>query len=240
MRVTLRPSPAKVLSVYLLGSVPLDDVLTWQRRLVYDVGGERAGGVLVLCEHPPMLSIGRHGSRAQVLADTELAWPRRWVNRGGGVVYHGPGQLAVYALLPLDAWGLTVVEYVDALHEVIQMALATLHLPTQRRPDAVGVWAQERLLAPVGIAVRDWVTSFGCVLNVCPNLDVYRPLRWSTEPTMTSVQRELRTPVRIPAVRAPFVEAFAQRFAFTRTAVFHHHPALATRPLTHAFTARTG
>src|SRR5947209_1811229 len=97
---------AAALQVYLLGEVEFEAALALQRRLVYELGGDRTGGALVLCEHPPLLTIGRQGSWGHVLCSAEeraaRRWPVRWVNRGSGCLLHVPGQLALYAVLPLD------------------------------------------------------------------------------------------------------------------------------------------
>ena len=96
------------LQVYLLGSIDFESALALQRRLIYQVAGERSGAALVLCEHPPLITVGRQGSRSHILCDSEelraRRWKVRWVNRGGGCLLHQPGQLAVYPILPLDRW----------------------------------------------------------------------------------------------------------------------------------------
>src|SRR5207248_360546 len=94
-----------------------------------------------------------------------------------------------------------------------------------------GVWANGRLLAHVGVAVREWVTYFGATLNVHPDLEPFRRLQITGpgEPPMTSLAREHRDPVRDAMVRQRLVEAFARHFGFARTSLFHTHPAL-TRP----------
>src|SRR6187402_876731 len=104
------------LEVYLLGLVDFEDVQQLQRRLVYDLG-ERGGGTLVLCEHPPTITVGRLGSRAHIRADDEELRERgirvHWVNRGGGCVLHLPGQLVAYLALPLEPLGLNLQGYVE-------------------------------------------------------------------------------------------------------------------------------
>ena len=86
------------LQVYLLGTVDFEEMLQFQRRLVYEVSGDRWRAMLVLCEHGPLISVGREGSLEHIgFEPHELAareWPVRWVNRGGGCLLHLPGQLA--------------------------------------------------------------------------------------------------------------------------------------------------
>src|SRR5436309_14764958 len=122
------PSPSElasntVLQAYLLGTVEFDAALALQRQLVYHVGGEREQAALVLCEHPPAITVGREGSRAHILYEPEelisLRWRVRWVNRGGGCLLHLPGQLAIYPILPLDRLGLGLQDYLDRLRQVL-------------------------------------------------------------------------------------------------------------------------
>jgi lipoyl(octanoyl) transferase len=233
------PIPAatadQTLQVYLLGVVDFADMVRLQRRLVYEVSGDRSRAVLVLCDHSPFISIGRDGSREHVgYEPDELAareWPLQWVNRGGGVFLHLPGQIAVYPILPLDRLGLNLQGYLDRLHAALVDVITNMEVPAVVRPGRTGVWAGGRLLAHVGVAVRDWVTYFGAAINVHPDLEPFRRVEVAGpgEPPMTSLAREHREPVRDPAVRQRLVEAFVRHFGFDRTSLFHTHPAL-TRP----------
>src|SRR5437588_11512158 len=100
--VRLAAATEPSLQVYLLGTVDFEDMLQCQRRLVYEVSGDRSRAALLLCEHPPLISVGREGSREHIRFEPkDLAareWPVRWVNRGGGCLLHLPGQLAVYPI----------------------------------------------------------------------------------------------------------------------------------------------
>src|SRR5712692_8523012 len=112
-------APDAVLQAYLLGSVEFGAALDLQRLLAYQVAGDRDQAALILCEHPPHITIGRQGSRAHVLLGAEelnvRGWRVRWVNRGGGTWLHVPGQLAVYPILPLDRLALGIPEYLQRL-----------------------------------------------------------------------------------------------------------------------------
>src|ERR1700689_3389627 len=119
----MRPTPQlPPLEVYMLGLVDFSEVQQLQRRLVYELG-EKGGGGRILCEHPPTISVGRSGSRAHIEPDDDaleaLGIEVHWVNRGGGCVFHLPGQLSAYLALPLEPIGLSVGEYVDGLHTAI-------------------------------------------------------------------------------------------------------------------------
>ncbi|HXG12956.1 MAG TPA: lipoyl(octanoyl) transferase LipB [Gemmataceae bacterium] len=232
-----------LLQVYLLGLVEFEAALALQRLLVYHVAGDRDRAALVLCEHPPLITVGRQGSRGHILCDADelkaRRWSVRWVNRGGGCLLHLPGQLAVYPILALDRLGLGLRAYLDRLEAVLADVLADFQIPCQTRPGQAGLWVGSRPIATIGVAVRDWVTYFGAALNVNPDLGPFRLVRCGgpEDGPMTSLERERRGPLRPSLVRERLLEHFAARFGFDRTALFFGHPALGRMTPSDAVTA---
>jgi len=225
-------TPGLALHAYLLGLVDFEAGLRLQRQLVYHASGGEDQPALVLCEHPPLITVGRQGSHAHILCDPDeleaRRWPVRWVNRGGGCLLHLPGQLAVYPILPLQRLGLGLSDYLDRLHRVLVAVLDDFSVRATTRPDCAGVWVGDRLVAGVGVAVRDWVTWYGAVLNVSPDLLPFRLIRSGApgEGPMTSLARERHGAPRMALVRQRLVEHFAEQFGFERTSVFFGHPSL--------------
>jgi lipoyl(octanoyl) transferase len=237
--MSLPNSPA--LSAYLLGRLDFEAALRLQRGLVYDVGGDRDRGALVLCEHPLQVTIGRDGGPAQLRADpTELrarGVPVRWVNRGGGCLPHGPGQLAVYSVVALDRLGLGLSAYVGLLREVLLAVLDDFNVSAAAPAGESGVRAGGRLVGAVGVAVRGWVAYYGAYLNVGPDLTAFRVVNSGLgDGAMTSLERERRGAVRPGLVRERLLEHYARFFGVAHTALFTDHPLLrrpprgATRP----------
>ena len=222
--------PPEALQVYLLGTVDFEALLRCQRRLHYEISGDRAQAALILCEHPPLISVGRHGSRAHILAEPPdlqaRGWQVRWVNRGGACWLHQPGQVAAYALLPLDRLGLTVSAYQCRLGEIVQAWLRDFDVVSAWHDG--GAWVGTRLLAGMGVAIRDWVSYFGLCLNIHPVLDPYRVVRCSpkTDLPMTSLERERRGRIRPSLARERFIEHFQKGFGFERVALFTEHLSL--------------
>lgn len=230
---------APALAAYLLGSLGFDDLGALQRRLRYDVSGDRDTAAVVLCELEPGITVGREGSAAHIRPNAAALaarrWPVRWVARGGGAVLHQPGQVACFPVLPLDALNLTPGRYVSELEAVCLDLCRDYGLEAQRDPERPGVRAGGRRIAHVGVAVRDGVSSFGIVLNANPDLVPFRDVRCDGDPLpMTSLQRESPLRVRVPAVRQKLLELVATRFGFARVSVFHHHPAALPRATRHA------
>ncbi len=235
---------AAVLEAYLLGTVAFDDLLALQRRLVYEISGQRSRGILILCELSHQFSVGRAGSSANILYEpSELlarGWPVRWVNRGGGCLLHGPGQLVVIPIIALDELGLDLPRYLESLHQVLLTTCQEADTPATLHSDHCGVWSSDRLLAHVGVAVHDWVTYFGAAINIDPDLELFRKVHCDghAEP-MTSLARERRSPVRAAMIRQRLVEAFAEQFGFFRTSIFHNHPALVCASAQQTFAFRS-
>jgi lipoyl(octanoyl) transferase len=225
-----------VLRVYLLGLVEFEAALMLQRKLVYEAAGERASAALVLCEHPPILTVGRDGSPADIRCDLDelrvRRWPLRWVNRGGGSLLHLPGQLAIYPIVPLDWRGFGLSDYLESLQRVLVALLDDFGVVGATQARQPGVWVGQRLIAGVGVAVRDWVAYFGAALNINPDLLPFRIVRSAPrehEP-MTSLERERHGRLRPALVRERLLEHFTTAFPFERTALFSSHPCLERRP----------
>jgi lipoyl(octanoyl) transferase len=237
------PAADVALQAYLLGAVDFAAVQGWQRHQVYETAGQRDRVSLLLCEHSPLITVGRHGSRAHIRFDPdELAWRGwriRWTARGGGCFLHLPGQHAFYAVVPLDRLGLGVQTYLERLQQVVADVLADFSMTAQTRPNAPGVWLHGRLVAGLGVAVQSWVAHYGGVLNVDPDLEPFRKVACggAGEPTMTSLARERRGLVRPALVRERFLEHFAARFGLSRVSLFFDHPVLSKKAPTDAVAA---
>ncbi len=222
------------LQAYLLGTVEFETLLRFQRRLHFEISGDRRQAALVLCEHPPTITIGRQGSRTHLHLEPEelqtRSWPVRWVNRGGGCLLHVPGQIALYSILPLDRLRCSIADYVAKLADAIRDLLEDFSIHVAVRTDDRGVWAGERLLAAVGVSVRDWVTTYGAYINICPALDLFRcvTVHADCDQPMTSLERERRGAVRPALVRERLIEHFRARFGFGRVALFTEHPLIET------------
>lgn len=227
---------------FLLGTTDFTTALSLQRRLVYEVSGDGPSAV-ILCEHPAGITIGREGSRSHVrLTEVQLEvrrWPIHWIARGGGVVLHAPGQVACYPILPLERLGLTPATYLAKLCGVVAELAKGFGISAVVESDPPGVRIRGRHVASLGVAVRNGVTSFGFVLNVSPDLELFRNIKCEGDATpMTSLQRECPTRVRPTAVRQRLLELLTDRFGFGRLSVFHTHPTFLPRVPRYAFAAR--
>jgi lipoyl(octanoyl) transferase len=161
-----------------LGRRPYGEVLELQRDLRRRrIEGALGEDVLLLVEHPPVITLGR-GTRPSSLplAPTELE--RRGVEvfeveRGGDVTFHGPGQLVGYPILDLREHRQDLHWYLRSLEDVLIQALGGLDIEADRNPGLTGVWTAGRKIASIGIHVKQWVTLHGFALNVTTDLDPF-------------------------------------------------------------------
>ncbi len=170
----LRADPDGVLHVIELAVVPYREAWELQQRLVSARQDGTRPDTVVMLEHPPVYTLGRRASEANVLLDAdqlaEACIDVVPVDRGGDVTYHGPGQLVVYPIIRL-AGRRHVVDFVRALEEVALRALARLGVRAERREGLTGVWVGREKLVAIGVRVgAAGVTSHGLALNVDPDL----------------------------------------------------------------------
>jgi len=155
-----------------LGRVAYDDA----RRLQEDLAAERVAGTigdrLLLLEHPPVVTLGRHAPdpfAAVARGDAPLPPVPVRVGRGGGATYHGPGQLVAYPVVALRSGGRGVRRFVAALEESLCEVARLSGVAAVRRAGLPGAWApgeSPRKLGSVGIGVRRGVTLHGAALNL--------------------------------------------------------------------------
>lgn len=234
----------------LLGLVDFDSAAALQEWLVYELSGRvDTQGALLLCEHPPLASIGREGSRADVqLEDRELASNRmdlRWVSRGGGAVLHCPGQLAVYPLLPLDRLGIGLGEYRRRLESALLDVCHEARVPAKRLENDPGLWSRGGQIGHFGATVKSWITMHGMWLNVCPEPGFLRMIRSSAPhgsadlaaegdssdavrtSRVTSLQDQLLRRIPMHKIREAAIRRIAAAFGYNNVHTYTGHPQLA-------------
>ena len=162
-----------------LGRVPYADALALQRELVVERQAGRIGDLLLLVEHPHVLTLGVRGDggRSHILAPPEMLAARSVevfeTGRGGDITYHGPGQLVGYPIIDLKPDRRDVHRYVRDLEEVLIRVAADYGIEAERVAGLTGVWVGQRKLAAIGVRIARWVTSHGFALNVTTDLDYF-------------------------------------------------------------------
>lgn len=175
------------------GVVPYLEALEYQRGLARDrIAGRLDHDVLVLLEHPPVVTLGRGSHAENVLRGEGIDVVE--VERGGDVTYHGPGQLVGYPIFDLKRYKQDLHWYLRTLEQALIEGLAILGMPAERNAGYTGVWTKGRKIASIGVHVKQWVTWHGFALNVTTDLSAFSRIVPCGIPgvEMTSVLRETR------------------------------------------------
>ena len=226
-----------------LGRMPYAEGLRAMNEVVAARKAGHIGDTLLLLEHPPVLTLGRNATRANILATDDLLAHRgveiHEINRGGDVTYHGPGQLVGYPIFDLrgDLPGkrgphLGPVDFVRLMEEALILTSKDFGVPAQRICKRTGVWThaggsvQEKKIAAIGVHVSQAITSHGFALNVTTDL---RDFNWIVpcgiaDRGVTSL--ELEAPTGTPVSMSLASDAAARNFG----RVFHRQ-ILATNSL---------
>ena len=181
-----------------LGTLPYAEALALQRAVARArISGAFDEDLLLLVEHPPVVTLGRSFKTPHLLASPALLSSRgvelHEVERGGDVTFHGPGQLVGYPIIDLKRHTQDLHWYLRQVEAALILALASLGLAGERSPGFTGVWTGGRKLASIGVHARDWVTWHGFALNVTTDLsffDLIVPCGINAV-EMTSLAREL-------------------------------------------------
>jgi lipoyl(octanoyl) transferase len=167
------------LDVRRLGLVQYAEALELQRTLVEDRRAGRINDVLLLVEHPHVLTVGVKADRARdhILADADVLEQRgievHDAGRGGDVTYHGPGQIVGYPILDLRPDRQDVHRYMRDLEEVLIRTLSDFGISGHRYPGFTGIWVGREKVAAIGVRISRWVTSHGFALNLTTDLEYF-------------------------------------------------------------------
>jgi lipoate-protein ligase B len=166
--------------LFSLGLCDYDEVLALQHATLHARADGRVPDVLLLLEHPPVITLGRGADPTNVIASREELARRgvsvRETDRGGDVTLHAPGQLVGYPILDLRERGRDVHRYLRDLEEVLIRSLAGWGVEAGRIPGATGVWVGNDKVAAIGVAVKRWVTCHGFALNVDVDLALFETI----------------------------------------------------------------
>ena len=215
----------------------MDEAVVLQERLVAARKANAVPDLLLLCEHPPVITLGRNG-KPEHLRVTESELRRRGVEfhptkRGGDITYHGPGQMVGYPILNLAEIRRDVVWYVRQLEEVMIRATAAFGVPAVRVPGCTGVWIEgpeeegaadhREKLGAIGVHISRWVTSHGFAYNVSTDLryfDLIVPCGIAGCRT-SSLATLLGRPISLDAFATELVTAFGAVFELDMVRASH-------------------
>jgi lipoyl(octanoyl) transferase len=210
------------LEVRRLGRVPYAEGLALQKALVEERRAGRMGDVLLLLEHPHVITLG---ARADAGRSHVLATPERLAQlgvevfetgRGGDVTYHGPGQLVGYPIFDLRPDRQDVHRYVRNLEEAMIGVTADFGIESGRIEGLTGAWVRAEKIGAIGVRVSRWITSHGFAYNVSTDLSFFQLIVpcGITDRGVTSLSRLLGREVPMREVEDRFVDHFCRVFGY--------------------------
>ena len=202
----------------LPGLTPYAEGWDLQKELVRLRKADEVPDTLVLLEHSPVYTVGRAAKDAGNLGAGEeylrsLGAEVFWIDRGGDVTFHGPGQLVGYPILRLKK--LDTHKYLRDLEEVIILVLGEYGIEGWRHPEYTGVWVEDRKIAAIGVKFSSGrITSHGFALNVETDLTWFERITpcGIREFGVTSLQRELGGNVSVEDAELRIVKRFMDVF----------------------------
>ena len=214
----MNPEPRPI-EIRRLGTVSYNEALEMQRALVEERRAGRVPDLLLLLQHPHVITLGVRGdARSHVLASPDELFARGVAvfetGRGGDVTYHGPGQLVAYPILDLRPDRCDVHRYVRDLEAVMIATASDFGVSATRVSGLTGVWVGDDKLGAIGVRISRWITSHGVALNVSTDLDYFGLILpcGIVDRGVTSLETLLGSPVAMPEVEDHFARRFSQTF----------------------------
>ena len=199
------------------GLIPYEESWNRQREWFNEVVAAKQAGQpchnrIVLCEHPPVYTLGRSGKASNMLLGEEqlkrVGATLYHIDRGGDITYHGPGQLVCYPILNLEDFSLGLRDYIYVLEEAVIRVCATYGIKAGRLEKATGVWLEgdtprARKICAMGVHASHFVTMHGLALNVNTDLRYFSYIHpcGFVDKGVTSLQKELHREVSMEEVK---------------------------------------
>ncbi len=201
---------------------PYSEVWDLQRSIFNGLLQNETEDTLILCEHPPVYTLGRVTEAANILFSNEelikIGAEKFEIERGGDVTFHGPGQLVGYPLLILSHFKEDLGWYLRALEEAIILTLENYGVKGFRIPGKTGVWVgeagNEEKICAIGIKVSRWSTMHGFAFNINTDLSYFERIIpcGIADKKVTSLSKILGKKIEMREVKKYYLDAFTKVF----------------------------
>lgn len=209
------------------GHIRYAEALEDQQRLFdqllnQKIAGQTGGNTLLFCEHEPVFTLGKHGKKDNLLISEELLQAQgislHYINRGGDITFHGPGQITGYPIFDLDQFQMGLKQYIHTMEEVVIRFAAEYGVEAYRVDHATGVWIGDeqsaRKICAIGVKSTRFVTMHGFALNINTPLHYYSMINpcGFTDKGVTSLEKEVGHPVPMDEAKEKMVDLFRRFF----------------------------
>jgi len=199
----------------------LFDKLIEQKSHFEDTQREFVQQWFIVCEHPHVYTLGKNGQANNMLIDNDFLQKINasyyHIDRGGDITYHGQGQIVGYPILDLEAFHLSLKQYIFNIEELVIRTLGEYGITAERLQGATGVWIDSdkgtaRKICAIGVHASRYVTTHGFALNVNTDLRYYDYINpcGFTNKGVTSMEKELGHKVNMEEVKERLRAQFAK------------------------------
>ncbi len=206
--------------IFDLGLSDYKAALRYQKEMFAEAKSGTFKSALIVCRHFPVITLGRLADKKNILAsehqllkDDILVYE---IERGGDVTYHGPGQIIVYPIFNLNFLKRDIHWFLRQIEAVIIDLLFGFGIASSRRSGFTGVWVEDKKIASIGIAIKNWITFHGLSLNVekrdLENFKTIRPCGMNIE--MTSIETVLGKEVNADTIKEKLIAAFSNFWVY--------------------------
>jgi lipoate-protein ligase B len=223
MKIPIDINSSEKFNVVDLGQKDYKEVWDIQKIIHEKRVQEKICNTLLLVEHNPVITMGKSGKTLNLLLSPKVLEKKGIayyeIERGGDVTYHGPGQLVGYPLFNVKKGLAGIRPFVNKMMDAIITTLAEFGISGEKQEKMIGVWAEEKKICSIGIAVKRWVSFHGFALNVNTDLEHFNLIVpcGLKNVTMTSMQELLQKQVDFDKVKQSIIESFGSVFRGTPT-----------------------
>lgn len=156
-----------------LDKIEYERVLAWQQGLVKLRKSGMARDTLIFVEHPPVITVGKDGHEENF---KDLKIKPFFIERGGDVTYHGPGQLVVYFIFNLSRRGKDLHKFMETIQSGIIAALKQIGIKSNKGDEYTGIWVDKKKIASIGVAIKNWISFHGAAINLNTDLSEFKKI----------------------------------------------------------------
>lgn len=207
-----------------LGIIEYSKALEQQNKVFEELlNNPQKPGSLLYCQHPHVYTLGKNGSRENLLIGDEflkkISATYFKIDRGGDITYHGYGQLVGYPIINISLFSIGLRDYIFLLEQAIIETIKKWGIESFRVPTATGVWVKdsserEKKICAIGVKASRYVTMHGFALNVNTNLDYFKYINpcGFTDKQATSIKEICNEEIDFEEVKSEFTKQFALQF----------------------------
>ncbi len=187
----------------------------WQKRTV-----DQIPDTLILTEHEPVFTIGKHGNLANLLISQEMLKSQNIhihrIERGGDITYHGPGQLVGYPIFKLSQPLIGIKDFIYQIEQILCHTLKSIKINASIIHPKIGVWVNNEKIASIGFAVKNRVTFHGFALNISTDLSYFEYINpcGMNNIRMTSVERILKRTISMQKIKELIIQCYRKKNLF--------------------------